>query len=46
MAVFVFLLGLAAIVAGAGLIYLPAGIIAAGVTLVLLAVILSRDDRE
>lgn len=37
-----FLLGLGAIAAGVGLIYLPAGIIAGGVGLVALAVILSR----
>lgn len=37
-----FLMGLAAISAGVGMIYLPAGIIAAGVGLVALSIILSR----
>lgn len=37
-----FLMGLAAISSGVGMIYLPAGIIAAGVGLVALSIILSR----
>lgn len=37
-----FLLGLTAISVGVGMIYLPAGIIAAGVGLVALSIILSR----
>ena len=39
-----FLLGLAAISVGVGMIYLPAGIIAAGVGLVALSFILSRGS--
>ena len=39
-----FILGLTAISFGAGIIYLPAGIIAAGVSLVVLALILSRGS--
>lgn len=39
-----FLLGLSAISAGVGMIYLPAGIIAAGVGLVALSFILSRGS--
>ena len=39
-----FLLGLCAISAGVGMIYLPAGIIAAGVGLVALSFILSRGN--
>ena len=39
-----FLAGLAAISAGVGMIYLPAGIIAAGVGLVALSFILSRGS--
>ena len=39
-----FVLGLAAISIGAGMIYLPAGIIAAGVGLVALSFILSRGS--
>jgi len=38
----VFLLGLAAISVGMGMIYPPAGIIAAGVGLVILSIILAR----
>ena len=37
-----FLMGLAVISAGVGMIYLPAGIIAAGVGLMALSIILSR----
>lgn len=39
-----FLLGLTAISVGVGMIYLPAGIIAAGVGLVALSFILSRGS--
>ena len=39
-----FLLGMAAISVGVGLIFLPAGIIAAGVGLVALSFILSRGS--
>jgi hypothetical protein len=39
-----FLAGLAAVSAGAGMIYLPAGIIAAGVGLVALSFLLSRGS--
>lgn len=39
-----FLVGLTAISVGVGLIYLPAGIIAAGVGLVALSFILSRGN--
>ena len=39
-----FMLGLAAISVGVGMIYLPAGIIAAGVGLVALSFILSRGS--
>lgn len=39
-----FLLGLVAIAVGVGMIYLPAGIIAAGVGLVALSFILSRGS--
>ena len=40
-----FLLGLCCIAAGVGMIFFPAGIIAAGVGLVVLAAILSKGDR-
>lgn len=39
-----FLAGLAAVSVGAGMIYLPAGIIAAGVGLVALSFLLSRGS--
>lgn len=39
-----FVLGLAAIAVGVGMIYLPAGIIAAGLGLVTLSFILSRGN--
>ena len=39
-----FLTGLAAVSVGAGIIYLPAGIIAAGVGLVALSFLLSRGS--
>lgn len=39
-----FLVGLTAISVGVGMIYLPAGIIAAGVGLVALSIILSRGS--
>ena len=42
--IFAFVLGLVAIAVGVGMIYLPAGIIAAGVGLVALSFILSRGS--
>ncbi len=41
-----FLLGVAALAAGVGMIFLPAGIITAGVGLVALALILARGSNN